>query len=330
MPKGVHPVSVPKVSVILAIYNVESYLRESLDSLVAQTLKDIEVIGVNDGSTDGCLQILKEYAAKYPNFRYVDKPNGGIGSARNAGVAVAKGEYIGFTDPDDYVAHNMYEILYNTAVNDNSEVVVCGGTAFPDDPEPPQWLVDALSPRRMRYSTFDKALLFTENSRQFTWRMLIKRSLYTDNHIVQNENIVLGEDVGLQFKIYPLAHGISLIPDKLYYYRWVRPGSIMYCDSEAKLTEKADKRILLVEHLLDTLMEYDLFKDTRKDFLQWSAEFIYSDLMKLPRKERLRFSDRLYKLYQKADLRTEWAGYRPELRAMFEDFVTPTDKAFSE
>ena len=322
--------SVPKVSVILAIYNVESYLREALDSLAAQTLKDIEVIGVDDGSTDGSLQILKEYAGKYPNFRYVIKPNGGIGSARNAGVAAAKGEYIGFTDPDDYVSPDMFEILYNTAVKEDSEIVVCGGTAFPDDPAPPQWLVDALSPRRIRYPAFDKALLFTENSRQFTWRMLIKRSIYTEHNIVQREDIVLGEDVGLQFKIYPFARGISLIPDKLYHYRWVRPGSIMYCDSEAKLSEKADKRILLVEHLLDTLMEYNIFKDTRKDFLQWSAEFIYGDLMKLSRKDRLRFSDRLYRLYQKADLRTEWAGYRPELRAMFEDFVTPENKVFSE
>ncbi len=160
--------------------------------------------------------------------------------------------------------------------------------------------------------------------------MLIKRSLYTDNRIEQDENIVLGEDVGLQFKIYPLAHGISLIPDKLYHYRWVRPGSIMYCDSAAKLAEKADKRILLVEHLLETLTEYNIFKETRKDFLQWSAEFIYDDLMKLSREDRLRFSDRLYRIYQKADLRTEWSGYRPELKAMFEDFVTPNDRASSE
>lgn len=314
--------SIPKVSVILAVYNVETYLREALDSLVTQTLKDIEVIGVDDGSTDGSLNILKEYAERYSNFRYITKSNGGIGSARNAGVAVAKGEYIGFTDPDDYVSHDMYEILYNCAVNEDSEVVVCGGTVFPENPAPPQWLIDSLSPNKIRYPTFDKALLFSENSRQFTWRMLIKRSLYTDNNIVQDEDLVLGEDVGLQFKIYPLAHGISLIPDKLYHYRWIRPGSIMYRDSESALCEKADKRIFLVEHLLNTLLDYHIFKETRKEFLQWSAEFIYSDLMKLSRKDRLRFSNRLYQLYQRADLRTEWAGYRPEMKEMFEDIVT--------
>ncbi len=321
--------STPKVSVILAVYNVEPYLKKALDSLATQTLSEIEIIGVDDGSTDGSLKILQEYAKKYPNFKYIAKPNGGVASARNAGVAAATGEFIGFTDPDDYVSPDMYEIMYNCAIKENSEIVVCGGTLFPDDPSPPQWLIDALSPRRIRYPAFDKALLFKENSKQFTWRMLIKKSLYTDNNIVQREDISLGEDIGLQFKLYPLAHGVSLIPDKLYHYRWIRPGSIMYTDSESELCEKADKRILLIEYLQNILCGYNLFKETREEFLQWSVDFIYADLMKLSREDRLRFSNRLYHLYQKADLRTEWSKYNPEVKAMFEDIVASGDRILS-
>ena len=99
----------PKVSVIVPVYNVEKYLGECLDSVLRQTLSDIEIICVNDGSTDGSASILAEYAARDPRIKIITQPNGGLSAARNAGMDVASGEYIYFPDSDDYIADATLE-----------------------------------------------------------------------------------------------------------------------------------------------------------------------------------------------------------------------------
>ena len=99
----------PKVSVIIPVYNVEKYLRQCLDSVVNQTLKDIEIICIDDGSTDNSLNILKEYAQKDNRIKIISKKNGGLSSARNAGLKFATGEFVGFVDSDDYIERETYE-----------------------------------------------------------------------------------------------------------------------------------------------------------------------------------------------------------------------------
>ncbi len=115
--------STPKVSVVLPIYNASGYLRECLDSICKQTLKDIEIICVNDGSTDNSLQIIKEYAAKDIRIRYIDKPNGGYGQTMNCGMELARGEYIGIVEPDDFIKPEMYETLYKQAKKLNLDII---------------------------------------------------------------------------------------------------------------------------------------------------------------------------------------------------------------
>lgn len=112
-----------KVSVIIPMYNVEDYLRECLDSVVNQTLKDIEVICVDDGSPDRSAEIAAEYVEKYSNFKLIRKENGGLSSARNAALDVAAGEYVSFLDSDDYIDANMLEVLYRTAGADQLDIV---------------------------------------------------------------------------------------------------------------------------------------------------------------------------------------------------------------
>ena len=113
----------PKVSIIVPTYNVENYLRECMDSIVGQTLKDIEIICINDGSTDGSLEILKNYAVKDPRVIVVDKKNEGYGVGMNIGLDRASGEYIGIVEPDDFVSSNMYEDLYNAAKKNDLDFV---------------------------------------------------------------------------------------------------------------------------------------------------------------------------------------------------------------
>lgn len=114
-----------KVSVIVPIYNVEKYLRRSIESIQKQTLKDIEIILVNDGSSDGSIAICEEYQKKDNRIEIIDKSNGGVSSARNAGLEIAKGDYIGFVDPDDWIEPNMYEDLYKQIKTSDTDVCMC-------------------------------------------------------------------------------------------------------------------------------------------------------------------------------------------------------------
>ncbi|KMY51894.1 glycosyltransferase [Peribacillus loiseleuriae] len=115
----------PKVSIIVPIYNVESYLSRCLDSLLSQSLKEIEIIAVNDGSIDNSLEMLKQYAKEDKRIVIIEKENGGVSSARNEGLLVAKAPYIGFVDPDDWIDKEMYEQLYQSAIQDKADIVMC-------------------------------------------------------------------------------------------------------------------------------------------------------------------------------------------------------------
>lgn len=115
-----------KVSVIVPVYNTEEYLRKCLDSLIWQTLQDMEIVLINDGSTDGSGAIMEEYQDRYPDkVRVIHKENGGQGIARNIGIKECRGEYIGFMDSDDYVDLRMYEMMYKAGVEAKADFVEC-------------------------------------------------------------------------------------------------------------------------------------------------------------------------------------------------------------
>ena len=113
----------PKVSVLVPVYNVERYLRECLDSIVNQTLKDIEIICINDGSTDSSLSILEEYAKNDSRIKIIDKSNSGYGISMNIGLDNATGDYVGIIESDDFADLGMFETLYNMAVENKVDLV---------------------------------------------------------------------------------------------------------------------------------------------------------------------------------------------------------------
>ena len=115
----------PKISVIVPVYNVEKYLARCLKNIINQTLTDIEIICINDGSTDRSLEILKEFVQKEPRIKLIDQPNAGLSCARNAGMKVAQGEYIGFVDSDDWIDTDFYEKLYAAAKKRDADIA-CG------------------------------------------------------------------------------------------------------------------------------------------------------------------------------------------------------------
>ncbi len=119
----------PKVSVIVPVYNTEKYLKKCIDSLLNQTLTEIEIVAINDGSPDGCKDILERYKATYPEkVVVIHKENGGQASARNLALGVCRGEYIGFLDSDDFVREEMFEKMYWMAAEQDADYVACGYT----------------------------------------------------------------------------------------------------------------------------------------------------------------------------------------------------------
>ena len=113
----------PKLSILVPIYNVEKYLDECLSSLAKQTLKDIEIVCINDGSTDESLKIIQKYAKKYPNFAVINKRNSGYGDSMNRGLEKATGEYIGIVESDDFIELNAFKELYNLAKKTSADIV---------------------------------------------------------------------------------------------------------------------------------------------------------------------------------------------------------------
>lgn len=123
----------PIISVIVPIYNVEKYLHKCIESILNQTLSNIEVILVNDGSTDKCLEIINSYSKKDERIKVINKANGGQSSARNMGLDIARGKYIGFVDSDDWLHYDMYENLYEAIEKSNADICVCGREAYSEE-----------------------------------------------------------------------------------------------------------------------------------------------------------------------------------------------------
>lgn len=115
----------PKISVIVPVYNVESYIKKCVDSIICQSYSNLEIILIDDGSPDNCPDICDRYLEKDPRVKVVHKQNGGLSDARNAGIGIATGDYISFVDSDDWIDKDYFEILYNLLIESESEISIC-------------------------------------------------------------------------------------------------------------------------------------------------------------------------------------------------------------
>lgn len=298
----------PAVSVLIPVYNVENYLERCLNSILNQTLTEIEVICVNDGSTDGSLKILERYQKKDPRLIIVSKQNGGLPSARNAGLDKASGEYVGFVDSDDYVEPDMFQKMYETAVKEKSDVVICGANIFPETPHAAQWLYDCLSPSYKKFEKFDAEFLFSDVTvTPFLWRTLIRRELIERNHLRLQEDIMIGEDKAFQCKVYPLANGIVTIPNKLYNYFWYREGSLMNQTVYARPEKRVHEHGRLIAHIAETVKKYEQKDEIKqaeieKAFLEWSIPFLYDDFIFLPLDEKIDLASQMLQVWDNCGL----------------------------
>lgn len=321
----------PKVSVLIPVYNVEKYLEQCLDSIIKQTFTDIEIICVNDGSTDKSGDILKRYAVKDSRIKIVTKKNGGLPSARNAGIDAAKGKYLSFVDADDYIQPDMIEKLYNTAVKSKAEIVICGANIFPEEPRANNWLYTVLSPQEEYYEKCSDDLLFKNPaSRPFIWRTFVSKALIDRNNFRLREDIHIGEDNAFQFRIYPKANGIALIPDKLYNYRWFREDSLMNSVVYKNVEKKCLSHIKMVLHVAEEWEKSGDMQKFGKGFLKWSVEFLYDDFIKLPLNERIENAKALTDVWTKADFFRYQYSFPDYIRDMFRYFYSVAEEKSAE
>lgn len=220
----------PDVSVVLPIYNAEPYLREALDSLVAQTHHNIEIICVNDGSTDTSLAIMQEYAANDPRIVIEDGPNGGYGRAMNRGINRARGEFVGILEPDDTLEPTMFEKLLPVARNNNLDFVRADFYRFTSDEEngAKRWVVPICHTDPTLYNKVlnpqNNLELF--NVRMQNWTGIYRRSFLNEHEIRFHESPgARFQDNSFWFQTYLWATRVMYVPEPFYCHRDDNPNS---------------------------------------------------------------------------------------------------------
>lgn len=215
-----------RLSVVVPVYNVADCIDACLESLQVQTFNDIEILCVNDGSTDNSRELLGIWADRDTRICVIDKENGGLSSARNAGIDAATSPYVCFLDSDDrFHPHACGEIV-RMLDETQADVLTFGATCTPEDAAS-QWHQKVLSPRDAVYNGFTSDLLFKEASHPFAWRMACRTSFLRDRSVCFDEGVRFGEDTVFAFAVYPRAQKTVLSSAKLYEYRLQRPGSLM-------------------------------------------------------------------------------------------------------
>ncbi len=215
------------VSVIIPVYNVEKYLKQCVESVLHQTYKDLEIILVDDGSPDNSGALCDEYALADDRITVVHKKNGGLSDARNAGMAVAHGEYIFFLDSDDYIRKDTIELLLDRAKKENADIVFFSAHCFSDS-----WIpVSESMTVKYRYETDSGERVFVRRFENAEWFCSACLHFYRADYL-KRENLhfvkgLLYEDFLFSGTAYLRPCRIAALKKQLYFYREKRTGSIM-------------------------------------------------------------------------------------------------------
>ena len=214
------------ISVIVPVYKIEEYLRQCLESLSAQTLDDMEIVIVDDGSPDGCPEICDEYAAKDARMKVVHKQNGGLLSARKAGVAASSGDYIGFVDGDDWVEPETFMNMHNAIIKYSPDMVLSDFLSdFGERREPSdQCFEEGFYDRARLESEIFLKMLFDGRFYRFgvnpnCWSKLVKRELIEKNLSPVDERIRMGEDAAFIYPCMLDSQSITCVKTPTYHYR---------------------------------------------------------------------------------------------------------------
>lgn len=264
------PCEKPLLSIIVPVYKVENYLQKCIDSILAQTFTDFELILVEDGSPDGCPVLCDAAAAKDARIRVLHQKNGGLSAARNAGLDVARGEWIGFVDSDDYIAPEMYEALYQAVQSTGADLALCDYTAVDEAGTPCLPPYTGLAQRI--FTGWELLKRATNTMAQPAWNKLYRRAIFAQLRYPEGK---LNEDLFLIPKICLQIQKAVVVPKALYYYVQ-RGSSIMNGSKTLRHFDAAEA----AQRYWDCLVEnevYDALANAAK-FTMGSVSRVYRQL----------------------------------------------------
>lgn len=250
-----------KVSIIVPVYNVEKYIERCLKSLVNQTLKEIEILIINDNTPDNSMSICEEYAKNDDRIKIYSKENEGLGLTRNYGIERATGEYIAFVDSDDYVSENMCEVLYNTAKKHDADIVY-GGIYYDDNngnikkkecvTKETIWEGEKVKSLLLDFIATKPEEPLDTIMEVSVWKALFKKSIFDKYNIrFVSERQFISEDVIFDIDFFMKSNYIVAIPECVYYY-CVNPNSL----SKVFRTDRFKKVKILYDEIIRKLTKY--------------------------------------------------------------------------
>lgn len=249
-----------KISIIIPVYNTEKYVEKSINSILNQSYKNIELIIINDGSTDNSEKIIKRIIRDNKNIKYKKIKNSGVAHARNEGLRIATGRYVGFVDSDDFVSEKMYETLYKTAIKEKSDIVTCAYSKC--------YIDRTVSIYPKDKSVFGKSVIESKNiflnSNPYITSKLFSMKLINKYSIEFEEDLRIFEDLLFCYKLYLRANKISYVDELFYNYN---------CSNTSSLTNSFSEKMFDVFKALDRLKEYadSIYEDKLDEQIEYVA-----------------------------------------------------------
>lgn len=255
----------PEISIIVPVYKVEQYLDRCVESILKQTFTDFELILVDDGSPDNCPKMCDEWAKKDSRIKVIHKKNGGLSSARNAGLDVARGKYIGFVDSDDWIAPDMYMYLINLIKRYNADVSECS-MFYPSQYE----LCSDSAKEKVQILDQEKALkdffrILRKDINYIVCNKLYKKPLIQD---IRFPNGMIFEDIDFNFKVYTRLNLLVVSNSRKYYY-YKNPNGISrnaFRKKDFELIDVWDKIVMKSSEVIPKFHNYALYNRYRADF----------------------------------------------------------------
>lgn len=264
-----------RLSVIVPVYNVEQYLKRCVDSILNQTVTDLEIILVDDGSTDGSGAMCDAYAKKHTNIRVLHKPNGGLTTAWKAGLALATGEYTGFVDSDDWIDPDMYERMLTLAEREDTDVTVCGLTFDFEDPKIPgrdeisnfkKEVYDRKALEALFPTLINDGYFFGRTLQSARVTKIFRTELLRANVQFCDDRVAVGEDMQITFPVLLDTQKLCVVQNFYPYHYWINNKSITG-QYDSGYIEKVKLLRARLQAISDAKGVYDFTAQIRNDFL---------------------------------------------------------------
>lgn len=255
----------PKVSVIVPVYNVEKYLARCLESIINQTLQDIEIICINDGTTDNSGDILEEYAKKDSRIKIITQTNSGLSEARNRGMREAKGDFIGLVDSDDYIDTNFFEALYEAATANDADIA-CAGIIREGEKYKKVFL--EYEHIQTANSFKEKCELVNGVNHSYAWDKIYRREPLINNNLEFIRGMLF-EDRPFVADVYEKMGKLVTVPT-VYYHYWVNEKSIVKTPTDKSRSDK----LFSQKYFIDKCKKYNV-KMSDKKYLICKREYYF-------------------------------------------------------